>query len=497
MVLPTPTSSASRTPFEIGRRRAKAAASIWWGFSPCTDVELAGDAVLVDHGARPYHLLSNNDVPTQEILAFCKRTYAANWEERFATDLADVLADMGQKPAAAVKLVLRDPSTGQLTTLPRAPMTADNRRAVKRALDARPQTPDQMRRALDARPQTPDQMRRALDAFQAALEERWSYLSPSRFDHRGSIAGIRQRVDAGLTRPEFRREFQKVIGRGIDGHAAVAGWDRDLPAGHLPFLVEPVGDRFVAFLPDRSALLAEELPYVESIDGGALATWLDAAAPYIPNGSPPYVRQHALRYLRAIQFLRKELGLQQSSTVDVTLASADAARRRTLRLKVSTSVPSYGVWPPADYKPALPAGIAYLRLTEMADDDAGAPAKILRHHAAADALIIDVRDNGGGLRGALRHVAGSFSSPTTNPASSMPPSTASTPTTAHGAWKNATSIPRIGPAGPLSNAPRSRSSGNPSAPSTPRPRARTATGTTCSSAPRPAPGPSSIPSSSS
>jgi hypothetical protein len=253
------------------------------------------------------------------------------------------------------------------------------------------------------------EMRDALDAFERALDERWSYLQPSAFDHRGLIAALRARVDRGISEDAFIIELQRVIGSGIDAHASVDDWERILPRGYLPFLIEPVGERFVAFQPDRTAFVDPDHPYVESLDGKPIVAWLDAASAFVPNGSPQYVRRDGLRLMRAVQFLRAEMGLKAVPTVNLTLRSRDGAGQRALQVPIANRLPVYGIWPREERRPALPEGIAYLRLATMSDDVA------IPDLAGARGLIIDVRDNGGGRRDALRALAPRLMRPTDPP----------------------------------------------------------------------------------
>ena len=129
----------------------------------------------------------------------------------------------------------------------------------------------------------------------------------------------------------------------------------------------------------------------------------------MPNGSPQYVRRDGLRLMRAVQFLRAEMGLKAGATIDLTLRSRDGARQRALQVPVADRLPVYGIWPREERRPALPEGIAYLRLATMSDDVA------IPDLTGSRGLIIDVRDNGGGRRDALRTLAPRLMRPTDPP----------------------------------------------------------------------------------
>src|SRR5262249_26268853 len=152
---------------------------------------------------------------------------------------------------------------------------------------------------------------------------------------------------------------------GIDGHSELLGLD--LPSkGFLPFLIEPEGDRFIAFLPDRSAFLADDFPYVESLDGKDLPVWCEAAAVLVPKGSPQFVRRQCRRQLRSIDDFRVQLKLPVKETIEAGLVSRDGKTRRTITLPVASRPPGYGIWPKVSSK-LLRNGVGYLRLAEMND----------------------------------------------------------------------------------------------------------------------------------
>jgi hypothetical protein len=86
----------------------------------------------------------------------------------------------------------------------------------------------------------------------------------------------------------FGLDLHKIIAQGIDGHSGVAGYQ--LPGTrYLPFLLEPNGERSIAFIPDRVAFLADGFPYITKIDGRNITDWCEAAAVIVPKGSAQYI----------------------------------------------------------------------------------------------------------------------------------------------------------------------------------------------------------------
>lgn len=339
-------------------------------------------------------LRSINGVPVDEISAFAQLAYGDRWQRRIGEDLVELLAAMGHPVEATVTLTVRDPISGKQWVLEDVPMTAANRSAVRAARLA-------LERGEHRAHAGPIELAEALHAADAAIDERWAYRPFGGADFDAAIAALRGRVQNGIGRETFAVELQRIVALGIDGHAGIVGFD--LPAaGFLPLLVEPVDDnRFVAFQRDRTSLVANGLPFLTAIDGLPIEHWCDVALELVPHGSPQYRRHHCLRLLREITYLRQVTGREHAPTVDVELVSADGAARRTFTLPLAPDRPVYGTWPRGGSR-MLDDNVGYLRLTAM---DAGALREIdewmprLRKTAG---LIIDVRDNGGGSRDALR-----------------------------------------------------------------------------------------------
>ncbi len=357
--------------------------------SPFTRVECRGLRARVEYDGRAYELRSIDGLSTRKILEFCRKTYADNWEKRFAEDLVEVMSEIGKPPGTTVRLELVDRKTRDASVVERAEMTNDNRERVRRARAGQ----------RGERREDDNDFPRALDEFSRALRRSWSYYRANGADFDGAIAALRKRVDEGIGLEEFSRGLTEILALGIDGHASVES-ARTRDDGFLPFLVEPVGEKFVAFLPDRSAFVDSQYPYVSRIDGRTVEEWCSGAASVVPKGSPQYVRRHALRELRRLAHWRARLGDSSSSTVRVELRSARGKRRR-IELPIARRFPAYGTWPRTESR-ELPGKIGYLRIRAMDETAIAEIEEWMPRFRNTRGLVVDVRDNGGGSREALR-----------------------------------------------------------------------------------------------
>jgi len=237
-----------------------------------------------------------------------------------------------------------------------------------------------------------------LAALAAALEERFAYVDANGVDLARALKAVPRRA---CDRSDFAVEVQKVMAHFLDGHAQVS----DLPSGgpYLPFLIEAIGGRFVAFRPDRGGFLADGYPWIEKIDGRPLPGWVEKLAAVVPEGSSAFRTREALRWLRRLSLCRAVAGDRERAHVEVVVRAADGRRTRRLKLPLADRSPLYGPWPRrvATAAPSLEDGVAYLPLPRMDKDAARRVREWLPRFADARALVVDVRGNGGGTREAL------------------------------------------------------------------------------------------------
>lgn len=407
--------------------------------SPFTAVEWNGETPRVQIDAAWYELLELDGITAERIVTHCKSRHGSRWQKRFSEDLVQVLWELGHEPGDTVALVLRD-ANGVRSTRDAAPMSEANRRKVwdhnnrsdgdlkvlgdafgarlgvdrvsrehSRELGAAERDlaePLVLPEWASAATITREQAEQDLDQLEWLVQHRFSYRELNGVDISACFDAARLGLRDQVAVPEFELTLRKLLARFGDGHTRVDGnIARLLPRECAPFLVESCAAGTVALRPDRSELLDPEYPVLVEIDGVALERWLTAAQSIEARGAEHSLRRRGERGLRYLGWLRAELGLRRTPTLTVTLANA-AGERVTRELAVTRDKPNFGAWPRGASR-MLDDEIAYLRITGM-DDDAGFLRELqqrLDEFAGARGMIIDVRDNGGGSRDALRLVA--------------------------------------------------------------------------------------------
>ncbi len=105
--------------------------------SPFAAVRWQKSQPEVKVGDEWFKLVSLDDLPAAEIVAFSQWTYGNKWQKRFEEDLVELLTRMGHPPQDTVTLVVQSLTASETRTLVDVPMTRANRRAIRDAAQAR------------------------------------------------------------------------------------------------------------------------------------------------------------------------------------------------------------------------------------------------------------------------------------------------------------------------------------------------------------------------
>ena len=342
-----------------------------------------------------YRLVSLDEVTAEQIVTFCKKEYDEKWQKRFEEDLVPALRAMGHPVrGAAVRLVVLK-EDGDKKTFPSVRLSEENR---KRLRDAR-----RNRRSIRLVPLPAAKALEDLDELERLLENRYSYLHLKGADYKAALATARAACKDGTDFGSFAERLMKIMALFGDGHSRIGGSWGLLPPGYAPFLLERVGDRYVALRPDRSGFVDSDRPYVTAIDGRNIGEWIEAVGVIVPKGSRALVDSKSRERMMALNFVRTELGLRLDRGVTLQLVSANGKKQKTAELDVLRRLPRVAGWVRGTSR-ELEGNIGYLRLADMD----GSPEFQTKLRGQMDAfkgvsgLIIDVRQNGGGSRQPLR-----------------------------------------------------------------------------------------------
>ncbi|MCZ6602765.1 MAG: hypothetical protein O6952_07160, partial [Planctomycetota bacterium] len=315
-----------------------------------------------------YELIALNGLPCEKIVSFCKETYGAKWQQRFGEDLVQTLTEMGHEPEETVDLKVRHLEKDEVSLLNDVAMTKENRLAVRDARKTkRKKGPS---RAEPAAVLIPGEGARAdLDELRHRIASQYSYASWRGAGYKTALEEVKSGLGDSIPLNELQIRIQKFLAMFGDGHSRIAGFPgRVLPRGYAPFLFGEAEGRLFVFQEDRSDFVDPEHPYLRSMDGLDVESWLRAAREIVAQGSPQWVRRQSVRNLRYVIYLRQALGLKQSRAIRMVLESEDGKRTRPREVRIATiSRPAYGPWPRMNNQ-VLPGEIGYLRIERMESD---------------------------------------------------------------------------------------------------------------------------------
>jgi CubicO group peptidase (beta-lactamase class C family) len=101
--------------------------------SPFSGVRWQDSQPEVRVGEEWFQLVSLDELPASEIVAFSRRTYGNKWQKRFDEDLVELLTRMGHPPRDAVTVVVQSLTTSETRTFNGVAMTEENRQAIRDA----------------------------------------------------------------------------------------------------------------------------------------------------------------------------------------------------------------------------------------------------------------------------------------------------------------------------------------------------------------------------
>lgn len=403
--------------------------------SPFTAVKWEDDQPLVQFENEWYHFEQLGKFSKDELLDFCKARYGSQWKKRFSEDLVEVLKGMGHHPQVEETLLLSKNGTTATYT---GTFTSDNRRRsllFNRSMEAS-KAPERIS-ATDAIAD--------LRQFEDMLRHVSSYSQLSAFDYASEIHKTADTITRKNTTVDVNwlaNRIGKIMAEIGDRHSSVRnesfhGLNHKTYSLRLPFGIATLNKQLIALKknePDGSySYYHETYPYLKSIDGVAIET-LTNTYNYRHKKAP--VTARLTQGAKAIQnygrlLFENNMDCPDSVTVVFTDGQADTAETvplssenkgytSKLTKNYATSVSNVNAGDFNALASIVGNRIGYIYIPQMYhyDDIPGLEDFIentIQHFSDTKALIIDVRNNPGGVRGILQTFAGHIIQPEQSP----------------------------------------------------------------------------------
>lgn len=438
--------------------------------SPFTDVQWEGDVPLVEFEEQWWNLVSVNGTSCDSLVLLTKQEDDIAWRDQFGLNFPFVLLGLGHAEVRNIRMVLRHPETGELSTRSNITMLknnwyelAYNRYVVRQRVNRTHSTemPAELsfipgsnmgdfpgdgpstetspisgetsvaiyREWLKAKPNkwaaslprvlTRLEIEQDLDQLEWLLENRYSYLHRTNAPYQAAFDAIRANLQETTPRNDFGLQVQRALGLFGDLHcrvrenSALLNWNGD--DLHSPFFAVLHGERVVALRPDRDGFMVPDAPFIKSMGDKPIGVWREAARQLLKNGTPSLLRAKEGWTFETIGLVYNTLGYQ-GTMLDVEFESEDGSyvERKTYNLLQYVDISSE----PRPKREVLPNNVAYLPITRIEasqrflDKNFEFMSEDARH---ADGLIIDLRGNFGGKRQIIDKLLPFFIDPETGP----------------------------------------------------------------------------------
>lgn len=277
-----------------------------------------------------------------------------------------------------------------------------------------------------------------LQHLDAVLQNESSYQGLNGFDYRKDFDKYLEQVEqAKITQSDFGLFLSKTIGKIGDRHAYVKGYD--LPETlYFPLAFAPYKDKVLVLDFDKAnkeyAFWNPEFPYLKAINDIPIEQILPKIRPSDQLAPKSSYLLRSVRDLRDIETVFSILNIDLPNPLPITLTNENGADK-IVNVKLVPEDSKAYLWDERFHKKnfllrgnesndreiiqqffALKDNIGYIQIVSMLSKD-DSPAffeflnDFMKDAKETDALIIDVRDNGGGTRDLIKELAGYFVHP--------------------------------------------------------------------------------------
>ena len=287
---------------------------------------------------------------------------------------------------------------------------------------------------------TKDQIEKDLAILDEILQEKSSYQGLNGFDYREDFENYLEQInDKKISQSDFGLFLSKTIGKIGDRHSYIK--DYDLPETlYFPFSFAPYKEKVLVLDYDKAnrkyAFHNSQFPYLKSINNIPIEEILQKIRPTDQLAPKKSYLLNAVRDLRDIETAFSILKMELPNPLPITLENKKGIEKKLKITLVSDDNKGY-LWDEQFHKKnfyfyydekklndkkileqffSIEDNIGYVQIYTMLDKEESPVFfellnDFMKKAKDTDALVIDVRDNGGGSRDLINELAGYFVDP--------------------------------------------------------------------------------------
>ena len=408
--------------------------------SPFTAVKWENEEPIVQFENEWYHFEKLEYLSKKELLDFCKKEFGKKWQKRFTEDLVEVLiSGFNFKPNTEVVLQLSKAGVSKKYT---GTFTLENRqRSLKynRSIAA-----SNVKNALPEKIKIAEAIE-DLKAFENILDSTSSYAQLSAFNYKSAISNLIVSIESkksAVDRNEFTNAISKIMSEIGDRHSSIKNeafrkGEHKTYNLRLPFSITPIDGHIVATKNnvnnENSSYYYSSHPRIKSINGIAIGTLIDSfnyRAKKAPKEAKIYRGSKAIEKYGELLFKNN---IACADSVNVVFSNGKNEREELVALTTTrkgytskllnesySNMAKIKTGNYEDLSTMLEDNIGYINIPRMYsyNEIEGLEKVIettLENVIDTKALIIDVRNNPGGVRAILQTFASYIIQPEQSP----------------------------------------------------------------------------------
>lgn len=398
--------------------------------APFTDLRFKDGRVFVEIEDREYEWLSAEGESIEEIQRFAKTTFADLWQDQIGGGFILLMKEMGHWVLFSTDLQLKDEQGNVVSKTVEVSKSNVNRiywkksqaKRVRRAHSV--QIPDSLKylaQRIDGYnpSENVEQVKKGnqwwyngdlppnswvpkelavidLEKMEYNLTKSYAYADLKGVNYPLAIDAIIADLGKGISRRDLGTQVKRLLALFGDGHCSLSRRELKLDSLYLPFKVKKIDGRYIAALSNK--LYQKEYPEMVSIDGVSMSSLQQKAGEMAFKGSLQYYERVSLFYLSSYGFLKKLLRIE--NTVP-NIQWTNGQDTITTEVPLITGKEREQMFPAKEsHHKLLEHNIGYIYLHKMEGDKSYISwlYQAMGEFENTEALIIDIRGNGGGRR---------------------------------------------------------------------------------------------------
>ena len=378
--------------------------------APFSKIDFKATKILVSLNKKEYEWLKLDTLKVADIIDQFKENFEEKWKKRFSEDLVEYLNKLDIYPKRKELFTLKN-ENGEVKIF-KLKFNKTKRDQVKQHFDATYNKDIDIHLVLSKQEAIDD-----LNQLQTLFQHKYSYVFLNHVNVNQEIQLLKEALGEQITTYDLALKIGRLLNKFGDGHSRIHNVSFK-ENGVLPFFVSEFRGKVICTKDGK--LLSDDYPFLHSINGIKVSKLLATSEEYLTsNASPQFKERVKVSRLSRIGEILKING-SFDKKLTVVLASDDGKTTSLVqdideyksRIGLSSIQQDKMFKARNNYEPfeiKHYENIGYLNIKSMialrGDDSNELPTDELEN---SQGIIIDVRNNGGGLRDILIELAPYF-----------------------------------------------------------------------------------------